>query len=405
VDETPPDPTPHPPARVHNAGRARRAFPDLFDDLVLALERSDEPADRAIEALASLPADGAHRIISRALSGDDGGSDRGLNVVPEPLRAMISDAAEVPLWVDFERVDRAGRIFFRAGLLGGIALGMRSLIYGYAAPVGNKPLAFSGALERKAQRRLAETGKFVSSVCQVGQMHPGGEGYASTIQVRLMHAQVRRLTLSDPRWKRPLWGLPINQHDMLATVLLFSVVFLEGLRRLGVDVTRDEQEDYVHLWRWVGYTIGVEDGLLPRTLEDAERRAEFIFLTQGRPDQDSRALVRALLDDPLRQAHSERQRRRARKFVTAAEGICRMLVDDETARGLNLNPTFASWMVPGVRTTFELLGRVRRRVPRLDDWVHAVGSRYWAWNIARGLHQGGVVFPLPMALEGRSRAG
>lgn len=385
------------PARVHNVDRARRKFPDLFEQLVVALERSDEPADRAVEALASLSTGVAHGVIARALAGADD--------VPEPLLALIEIAREVPPWVDFERVDRAGKIFFRGGVLAGIALGMRSLIYGYAAPVGNKPLAFSGALEKRAQRRLAETGKFVTSVCKVGQMRPGGEGFDSTVFVRLMHAQVRRLTLSDPRWNRTLWGVPINQHDMLATVLLFSVVFLEGMRTLGVDVSEDEAEDYVHLWRWVGYTIGVEEDLLPTSVADAERRAEFIFVTQGPPDQDSRALVRALLDDPLRQARTERDRRRAKKFVAAAEGICRMLIDDQTARGLNLEPSLAGWMVPTARVTFDLLGRVRRQIPSLDDWVHKMGARYWAWNVQRGLRQGGVVFPLPMALEGRTRAG
>jgi hypothetical protein len=37
-------------------------------------------------------------------------------------------------------------VFLRPGLLGGLVLGLRSLVYGYAAPAGNKPLVFSGRL-------------------------------------------------------------------------------------------------------------------------------------------------------------------------------------------------------------------------------------------------------------------
>ncbi|MEZ4249513.1 MAG: hypothetical protein R3B99_14890 [Polyangiales bacterium] len=45
---------------------------------------------------------------------------------------------------------------------------------------------------------------------------------------------MRRLLLRSERWKSELWGAPINQHDMAATSLLFSVVFLSGIRQFGV---------------------------------------------------------------------------------------------------------------------------------------------------------------------------
>src|SRR5690606_36167406 len=153
---------------------------------------------------------------------------------PAPLARLVAGCRDVPSWVDWEQIDRAGTVFFRAGVLGGIALGMRSLVYGYASPVGNKPLAFTGALEQKAQRRLAETSRFVAAVCEKGGLAPGRPGFSYSIHVRLMHAQVRKMALADERWDRERWGLPINQHDTLATVLLFSVVFLDGLERLGL---------------------------------------------------------------------------------------------------------------------------------------------------------------------------
>src|SRR5690606_6100879 len=148
-------------------------------------------------------------------------------------------------WVDWTRVDRAGKLFFRSGPAGGITLGAKSLVGGYCSPGGNKPLAFSGALESQVSRRLAETGRFVVATNTAGALRPGGEAWAITLRVRLMHAQVRRLLLRSGRWRSELWGAPINQHDMAATSLLFSVVFLSGLRELGVPVTREEAEDYV----------------------------------------------------------------------------------------------------------------------------------------------------------------
>lgn len=391
------DAPPSVPFRVVRPSLAKREFPDLFPQLVSALERGDQLADRAILSLSEYSGPEAHGLIARALSGS---SD-----VPAPLLDLVRSASAVPSWLDRERVDRAGRVFFRAGLLGGISLGMRSLVYGYAAPIGNKPLAFSGALQEKAERRLAETGRFITSVCTSGGMHPGGEGFRSTIHVRLMHAKVRLLALAHPNWNERAYGLPINQHDMLATILLFSVVFLDGIRLLGVDVSEQEEEDYVHLFRWVAQVIGVEVDLLPHSAQEARRMADFIRLTQGDPDADSRALVRALLDEPLRKATSPEEIRRAKKLVRAAEGVCRALLDESTADGLGLRRNVSTHLVPGVRASFHLLGRIRRRVPGLEEWVQTLGARYWTWNIKRGLRDGGILFPLPSALSGAPAIG
>ena len=43
---------------------------------------------------------------------------------------------------------------------------------------------------------------------------------------------------------------------MLATTLLFSEVYVEGLRLFGFDVSEEEGEDWVQLWRFVGVGDG-----------------------------------------------------------------------------------------------------------------------------------------------------
>ena len=93
----------------------------------------------------------------------------------------------------------------------------------------------------------------------------------------------------------PAWALPINQHDMLGTSLLFSHIFLDGLRLLGLHIGPGEADDYIHLWKFAGWILGVETELLPDREHDARELAECIYLTQGTPDADSRALTAALL--------------------------------------------------------------------------------------------------------------
>jgi hypothetical protein len=194
---------------MKNAELARARYGDLPARLVPYLDRGDALADAALEALRGSSAAEREAIIESALN--DGGD------VPAPLAALVAEARHVPFWLDERRLERAHEVFLRGGVLGGITLGLCSLVHGYAAPAGNKPLAFSGRLKERADRRLAETGRFVTDVTAPGGLRPGAGGWRSVLRVRLMHAQVRRLLLESGRWSFEAWSHPINQHDMLAT--------------------------------------------------------------------------------------------------------------------------------------------------------------------------------------------
>lgn len=385
------------PRRLHHVAAARARFGDLTERLVPYFERMDPQADAAVAELAAEHPAQRHARIDAALDGAWATS-------PAPLRELVEAATLVPPWVDWARFRRAHDVFLRPGLLGGITLGLRSLVYGYAAPAGNKPLAFSGRLKERADRRLAETGRFVTAVTALDGLRPGALGWKFVLKVRLMHAEVRRLVLASGRWSREAWAEPINQHDMLATILLFSNVFIDGIRLLGVHVTPEEADDYQHLFRWVGELIGVEPALLPATHLEATRLAEFIRLTQGPPDDDSRELVNALLEGPLRLAKTPEARRRAARQVAVSRGLCRSLVGDELADALGLARDGHRHWALGVRTVLRLLEHARRGVPPVNDLVRLLGSRYWDFTVKRGL--GGVParYELPERLAGAPRA-
>ncbi len=381
------------PRRLHRRADAQQKFGDLAERLLPYLDRADPSADAVVAALAGESPARRHALIEAALAGD-------VTEAPEPLRQFVAAARVVPPWLDWQRLARAHEVFLRPGLLGGLTLGLRSLVYGYAAPAGNKPLAFSGRLKERADRRLAETGKFVTAVTARDGLRPGALGWQLVLKVRLMHAEVRRLVLGSGRWSHADWAHPINQHDMLATILLFSSVFIEGIRLLGVHVSRDEADDYQHLFRWVGELIGVESALLPATHTEATRLAQFILLTQGEPDADSRELVNALLEGPLRLAKTPRELRRAERQVAVSRGLCRSLIGDELADALGLTRDGHRHWALGLRATLRLLESARRGVPRINDFVQLLGSRYWDFTVSQGL--GGVParYELPERLAG-----
>lgn len=384
------------PTRYTNLGEARRLHGEKADRLGPFLLRGDPLADDAAEVLAGLSAEAREALLARLLREGAAVPD-----APAALRRLFGQLDHVPFWLDRQRADRGGEVFLRSGPLGGFILGAYSLIAGYCSPAGNKPLAFTGRLQEQVPRRLAETGRFVRVVSQRGGMRRDAEGFAVTVRVRLMHAQVRRLLRASPRWRAAEWGEPINQLDMAGTTLLFSGLVIDGLRRLGVHVSDQDAEDLLHLWRYVGYVMGVQEELLSTSLAEARAQMELISVTQEPPDDDSRQLALALIERPLVAARSAAERARARRMVAFAYALSRYLIGDKYADALGFPRSrwgVAPHLLRGVVRATDV---VTARVPAWDRLAYQAGLRYWDWSNAGGLGDR----PADFAAPDRLRAG
>ncbi|KYF64334.1 oxygenase MpaB family protein [Sorangium cellulosum] len=384
------------PARFQDTAEARRRFGDQLDRLAPFLHRVDPVADAVVDAFASMPSGQGFRQLEVGLA-------RGIDAVPDApaeLRALFAAVDHVPLWVDWEAVNRGGTAFLRTGILGGILLAMQALILGYASPGGNKPLVFSGRLREQAPRRLGETSRFVHAVSLADGMRRSGEGFAITVKVRVMHAQVRRLIRASGRWKTELWGEPINQHDMVATALLFSVAVLDGFDKLGYHIPPAQKEDLVHLWRYVAHVIGVEPELIPGSYAEARRLAEMIFATQGAPDNDSRLLVSALLSHGIGSGWTESQRRRAEQLVSIFCSVSRSVLGEDLADQLGVPRQSSLLTVPLLRAIAAASSRAHA-LPSLQHFALDLGDRYWQRSVAVALGGRPADFAPPEGFVGR----
>ena len=383
------------PARFVNAGEARRRFGDRVDRLAPLLLEVDPLADAVVETFATMPPGEGFRSFTEAAA-------RGIDAVPHAppsYRAFFERVERVPVWADFARMDRGGRLFLRYGILSGLVLGARSIILGYVSPAGNKPLVFSGRLEEQAPRRLSETSRFVQAVVLPGGMRPLAEGYQIALKVRVMHAQVRRMIDRSGRWDDQAWGRPINQHDMAGTVLLFSVALLQGLRTFGARFSRDDAEAYMHLWRWIGRLMGVSDEVLPTSEADALALGEIIAATQAPPDDDARALTHALLRTPILEARTEVQRAFAEPRAKVAAALARELLGADLASQLGLEESKYRHILPIVRSLTRTRDTLYRFLPARADQAVAQGLRYWEEIVRQGLGPEGTDFHPPEKLR------
>jgi hypothetical protein len=269
----------------------------LFETrLTQARHEGDPAADAVVAAFDELPGGEGWRHLETAL-GATKGSDP--DVAPE-VGELLAPLREPPGWLDLDLADAGAVAYWRVGApILFLTLTYGSLAFGYQSADLVRPLAATGRLERMAPRRLAETSRWAVAVTTPGGMHPGADGWGASIRVRLVHALVRRHLLESGEWE-PEWGVPISAAGGFATAIGgFFVVPVRAMRDLGVRFSPSESEAIAHLWRWIGYVMGVPEDLLPVSARQAEAWVDTALRHGGGPTDDSARLMRALLYEGL----------------------------------------------------------------------------------------------------------
>lgn len=382
------------PTRVERLHAAHARFGDQAHRVAAFLNVCDPLADACVDAFAELPAGRGFELVSRAIAD---GIDR-VPDAPPALRALFASLDRVPAWVDWDVVDRGGELLLRSGPLGAMVLGFRSLVIAYAAPGGNKPLVLSGRLTDNAGRRLAETGRYVHEVARPRSLRRDGEGFAITVKVRLMHAQVRRLVRRSGKWQSDAWGEPVNQHDMLGTALVFSVAMIDGLRQLGFRLSDDEVHGYIQLWRYASHLMGLDHELLFSTEREGRRLGDIIAALQGPPDEDARALVAALFSSGLGDPKSRAEAIFLRGYRRFVQGLSRGFVGDELADGVALPDDLSRYALPAIRPIVRVAERVRERSEIARRVAIFAGNERWKRVVRAGLGDAPAEFRPPERL-------
>lgn len=209
-----------------------------------------------------------------------------------------------PDWLDMKKY-RLGQEFARKYFIGVNASEMMALFVLFALPDGLETLIFSenSSTPFTAFRRYLSTVLRVSSWYDHDIWSLGNPGYQNIKTVRAMHLNISKkinsthfenlkdqVTLARSLSKPPIWktglkdiiqedfrsecpfkiGKPIhstipgkifvNQLDMSTTQFGFVGLMVAYPEKFGAaGATKDELEGFIHLWRSIGYLLGMED--------------------------------------------------------------------------------------------------------------------------------------------------
>jgi hypothetical protein len=251
------------------------------------------------------------------------------------LDRYMEQSSKLPEWMDEKKVKLAQQVFQNNPFVAFTLLGSLSLPVLYTCGRGGiQVLMLTEQLNTKVERRLVETGFLTTGAMRKGGLWVEGDsptdrrglpiGLSAIQRVRLLHAATRTIISgfyetgkrarangeevriyqgkpADEMW-RDEWGVPIHQQYLAGTLMTFSYLVLWGLKRLGVFLSKEESEAYMHTWNVVGYLLGIDERvLLQISSYDAGRALYRNIMTINRsnePDQIEmgRILTKSLLE-------------------------------------------------------------------------------------------------------------
>lgn len=332
------------------------------------LLKGDEPADQLVAWMQATGMRAAWAQVNQAI-------EAGVVAVPDAapaLRAFFEHVERRPDWVDENLLAQGARVCGLGGRAGMRALAVTGLMAGYQLAAVNQTLLATGALEKGAARRIAETTKWWIDVTEPGAMARDGDGFKSTLRVRIIHALVRHHVSQQPSWNQADLGLPVNQTDMQATYLGFSTVYLLGMKLVGIPLNREDKAAVMHLWRYIAWLNGVEEGLL-HNLADGERSGmAWLFknlLSQRMADADSARLAQALANEPLHRHYPRWGWLMGRFNRSMHLSLARLCMGNETLRDLGLPVWTLPWYPLWMMVFNQTLHRVARLSPGGKAWL------------------------------------
>ncbi|KAI0137265.1 tat pathway signal sequence [Xylariales sp. AK1849] len=287
----------------------------------------------------------------------------------EKVGKLWDEVNTLPEWVDWEQLERGQKVFWRYGGPALTALTFLSLLGGMSSGRTVETLDRTGGFgAHVVRRRLLETTQHTLGVHKdLTSIQPGGEGFISSVRVRLLHASVRqrivKLAKSNPEYFNiEEYGIPVNDLDCIGTINTFSATLVWlGFPRQGIWLRQQEIVDYLALWRYIAYLMGTPHAWLA-TPETAKAMMESLLASEIKPTNKSRTLANNIITgfEGLPPTYASRGFLNAETYWLNGSELSQEL-------GIEKPKLYLSILVAGQCLFFMVSGYINRSVPSWDE--------------------------------------
>ena len=339
--------------------RARAVDAEAADNYIAHTHIGDPEADALVEVLAPLGQDESSRIIQAGIAQDE----EAMRDAPQVARDFFAPFETPPDWVDLDSFILGVRMFHRNSrlVLGAFVGGV--LVEGFSTNIA-KSFFTTGRIFDQGVRRLKQNNRHIVECFMPDGLKRYGDGFALSVRVRLVHAQMRYLLNESPEWDREAWGEPLSSAHMGYSVAAFSARLLMHMKSLGAQFNDEERKSFMDTWRYIGYLMGIPDSILFRDEEEALHLYDIAQLCEPPVGDEAIVMANALVnsaplvigvDNPF-------DRRLLTKYVY---GVSRALIGKELADSLHYPPTPTFGLLATFRMEERYNRLVSKRFPKL----------------------------------------
>jgi hypothetical protein len=357
-----------PAARSSFSAVAAQFGEDRARLMAWALGAGDSLADAVVD---EIHGEGGHERRTQLRDGIENGLATLKNPSPA-IGALLESAETVPDWADPDLIRLGPRPWFSTpAAVHLIALSAGSLIRVYMSPTIALVLSETGRLVEQADRRVRETGYWLLRAVLPGGLERGAPGYRSTLQVRMLHASMRRMVRMKD-FDVASYGVPINQADLARTWMDFTKTSFRAEDAMGYGLMIGEEAELYRYWAYLAHLLGIDPRLVQglSSSAEAERVDELLEATTGPPLAESAVLAEKTLHgvaDEIRNAFHIP----AASAVDLMEALARRFHGDRVADALGIprHGLADQLLSPVISLTREGRERLRKHP---DRWNRAI---------------------------------
>lgn len=282
-----------PSAYVEGFARAREVDPLVAANYIKHTTIGDPELDPVMEELHALPPVELHQHIRACIEQED---EALVAKAPQVLRDFF-DGLKVPDWADFESFKPGQRAFFNnmgnmliAYAIGSAVEGFSTLVSKSFSITGRVPNLGPGAI-----RRLRQNNRHMIETYYPGGLLRDGDGWKISMRIRFIHARIRKLLAESDAWDHAAWGTPLSaSHIGGISLYTFSIRQFEHAVSMGSEISAEERESIVQIWRYGGHLLGTPEAILFTDEAEARQLYKIGHLCEPPPDEDAIGMANAV---------------------------------------------------------------------------------------------------------------
>lgn len=341
---------------------AKKVDAVLADRYMRHMVLGDPQADALIDALNQHSRNQAHAWVERGIEG----GPQAIADAPDSIRSFFADLEHVPEWLDHDLFLPGRQGFHRHSEMFVLAVASAIMIEGFSVSL-SQSFGITGRVVDSGVRRLKQNNRHILEIMMPGGLEREADGWKLTVRARLIHARIRNLLANSEEWDAEAWGTPLSASHMAFVNALFSARLLEQVAVLGVDLSEEERESFMAIWRYSGHLMGVMPEFSHASQSEALRLLEIAKLCEPPPSVESIYLANATINSaPLLVGIDDPTERHkvARKVYQLSRG----LVGDEMADQLNFPRQRASGLLARMRRRNRIDRFLQNRFPAIARW-------------------------------------